>query len=707
MVPEMPNELVLHVFSFLNWKERIDCSLVSKQFNHLVNEPSYWRGQLEQIFRVPKKELCQPEEFKEHFKLLVTSRLYTWGDATGNRLGFSELVGENEVQHGVRGVSLPTEVRSMRGHTVVDLKMGGSATYVLNSAGQVYCSGMDSSEHLMNNFAEPLNMPPVCQISASLKNMLALTDDGKVYFFHGLGYHILPIEFSKITTIKHDPKKRDLIKRRGAVKKIVSGMRHNSAFIEGYGIVVWNQDDEMMLLTMHPKVTTVEEILIPGTAGSDDPNSELLTKDGERFRIGAIKDYALLHRHMVFITEDGKVYACRIPKSEEEIVAPVRLYAFEAPESESPVVYISGNYERFAVHNPDGLVFMGVESMLAEALIDNDPKREGIQPLVIPELQNLGVVQMAAGDNHWLARTKDHRVFSLGLEDNQCGCLGLGGEKQSVRRGVERRASERWGQNTYNLTDKPLQVFFGVQPFTPNTRTRSGYLDIDGDNYKAFTVAAGGCHSGALVFVMEPKKDKGKGKAREDMEDIEIEDMAGGLWDSSKQINTMMDYGHTCGIVAMESSANSMHRGLSRDSISNGMRSTFGLDGSDESAEEPQNQCYNSVFPNKTSTGNSGGDGEKVGEDEYNLGAKNIKPPNERGHRGGIVGMESAAKGMRGGLSDQSIASGGRSAFNFNPNATSFTMGTIDESCDITSRLALPHKCGAKKKKAEGKNSGN
>ena len=83
---------------------------------------------------------------------------------------------------------------------------------------------------------------------------------------------------------------------------------------------------------------------------------------------------------------------------------------------------LSGCYNLFAIFASDGLVVIGNKT-------DTAADNEDGEPVVLPELQGRGVIDMAMGDYHYLALTDRGELLTWGRESSLCGCLGLGSKE--------------------------------------------------------------------------------------------------------------------------------------------------------------------------------------------------------------------------------------------------------------------------------------
>lgn len=110
---------------------------------------------------------------------------------------------------------------------------------------------------------------------------------------------------------------------------------------------------------------------------------------------------------------------------------------------EASFTKLNACFESFAVYSDHGLVLLGNKS--------NSLEDSHEQPIVISELQNIGVIQVVMGDYHYLALTDSGELLSWGLELQSRGCLGLGNLSERKEESIQKEG------NSWRVS-KPLSV---------------------------------------------------------------------------------------------------------------------------------------------------------------------------------------------------------------------------------------------------------
>jgi SCF-associated factor 1 len=227
----------------------------------------------------------------------------------------------------------------------------------------------------------------------------------------------------------------------GKVKKVVAGWSLSSAYIYGYGIVMWNpverddDDDEAttdtMLVFEHVEVPKTHYQRIKDTRGESDDERVL----GEE--VGAVLNYIILEHFVLFITDIGKVFCAKIGE-ENRVDNVLELRSLRNNNHNNSTLDVQGSFRRFAVFKGDEVITSDQDYLEAcwNHTLDN-PEQSDIPGLhKIPALQHNGVISVAFGDYHYLALHSNGKITSYGKELNACGALGLGGEDEGRARGI-------------------------------------------------------------------------------------------------------------------------------------------------------------------------------------------------------------------------------------------------------------------------------
>lgn len=260
------------------------------------------------------------------------------------------------------------------------------------------------------------------------------------------------------------------IDQRKRITKISCGWNLSACHIHEVGVVVWytreavSEDSHLSnKLTANAKY-----VIIPGSnlftprdilAGLD--YVLLIDRDGELacFDIHA-QGYS-----------NGRIAPTTVQKTHYVNAFKNWLSQKKRSGQETTYTKLSGCYNLFAVFASDGLVLIGKKEMTSASSEDDSP-------LVIPELQNRGIIDVSVGDYHYLALTDKGELLSWGSEPALCGCLGLGSREAFLREHPE----------DLNDSSNELKARRPVVVKSPNT---------DGE---WLAIAAAGWHS-AAVFV--------------------------------------------------------------------------------------------------------------------------------------------------------------------------------------------------------------
>lgn len=261
----------------------------------------------------------------------------------------------------------------------------------------------------------------IVAISSGRYDTIALDLQGQIWAWDS-ALNIMAVKIGFTT-----PTGRLLINSENVVTKVVCGWNASSCFITNVGIVVWRNREEM----------TKEKY----------PDGTLLALYGAVKGTGVGKgddkvvDYLLCEGCILFVTVKGLLYKVEFESSDDKIVElnetdPYEVLSFnEFLETKRRklgeacrFVKITGNFRLFAVFTNKGDVLMGSIRNCTRDKFDYNSrtfKRESA-PVIYPELQRAGCINVTEGDYHYLALMKNGDLYSWGLEPRSCGCLGLG-----------------------------------------------------------------------------------------------------------------------------------------------------------------------------------------------------------------------------------------------------------------------------------------
>lgn len=250
----------------------------------------------------------------------------------------------------------------------------------------------------------------IISVSSGREHFIALDNQNGIYSWDTGNTTNIGV---RITFPGIDPRKQ--------ITKISCGWNLSACHIKGVGIVVWYAREAVSEDSFEAKklLAPARYVVIPGT-------NEYTPRD---FLAGL--DYVLI------IDNDGKLLRFDIHAqsyangsidpslaAKPFFVNSFNTWAEKKSEAGQAPTFtkLSGCYNLFAIFASDGLVVIGNKTITAA---DN----EDGEPVVIPELQGRGVIDMAMGDYHYLALTDRGELLTWGRESSLCGCLGLGSKE--------------------------------------------------------------------------------------------------------------------------------------------------------------------------------------------------------------------------------------------------------------------------------------
>ncbi|KAF2646096.1 RCC1/BLIP-II [Massarina eburnea CBS 473.64] len=580
---ELPLDILVLVFPYLDAKSFLALSGTCKAFHQpsLRLDPTYWSHATRSTFRVPNQPLLQHDGVrwqKMYRRMLTQSHVFTWGLNSHRRLGHEEVQEVNSVGHPLRGrrrmfvkqnCSFPKEMDAPGGGfgIISDLQCGGWSTTVLTSSGTLYSAGRINGEsnsqsglttlqalHFPAGYpasAASYNEPTIAirQFSAGRSHILGLSDSGRIWSWGDKGKAGCNIKFLTVDINEASPPDTSSASPSlyGQVRQVVAGWNCSSAYVHGTGIVLWSpvrrDDDESdtMLVLNSSEVPRTNYQRPKGAARESDEERSL----GEE--VGEVKNYIMLEQFLVFVTDIGKVFCCRIG-DENKVDDILELKAFQ--DQDAGPIDVQGSFRRFAVLK-NGEVIITQQTYLDACWTarHTNPEQIDISGLtVVPALQDSGVISVAFGDYHFLALHSSGKITSYGTELQCCGALGLGGNGglSSRLRGISNRGFSQDGQLLPHAYTHGRQVWFrpeqinwikhlesgGKDPAEANERL--GMCNVDrnvqgevsewieqegrewdknkGDDglgaHFALRVSAAGWHSGAVVLVNEELADE-------------------------------------------------------------------------------------------------------------------------------------------------------------------------------------------------------
>lgn len=355
---------------------------------------------------------------------------------------------------------------------------------ILNSKGTLYSVGILDGDRSFGGSANPkalrfpagyadspaaasYNEPTITirQFSAGRSHILGLSDSGRIWSWHDFGQPAVQIKFVNIDLREDSTGQSKIMDSSlyGTVKQVTAGWSYSSAYIHGIGIVVWDpirprlarhdarrarsvprrplesdsEPDTMLLL---------ENFELPKT-GYQRPKGTTRQKDTEQSlgaEVGQVTNYILLEHFVVFVTDIGKVFCCRLDEKDKED----NIQELCALRGEpGTTLDVQGSFRTFAIFN-SGEVIIAQQDYLERSWDTRatDPEQTNVTGLKrIPALQNNNVVSIAFGDYHFLALHSNGKITSYGKQMPSYEALGLGEMPASRLRGLDSGGIVQWG----------------------------------------------------------------------------------------------------------------------------------------------------------------------------------------------------------------------------------------------------------------------
>lgn len=481
-------DVLVHLCKFLTLDEILKISSTNSTLHSWLCSNRVFHSIFVRRFGSTIPHQLESHEWKALIKLRTSKSLqfYTWGSCDMGRLGYqlSEVPSNHRSLVSI-GVHTPSLVKCFQ-DDVIDQILSGGFSFQLLIKGCVYLVGIGYSnlmgrlyrpgpyqsdytppleslgnesisnllyphdlDHHYGKFVSALSIPQtsghafITEISSGRMHILGLDNFGSVYSWdcgNAIPSKGVRIAFPRITT---------------PAKKICAGWNMSLCQFSGIGLVYW-----------FARESVSQENFENGSFQSDAyyhivPNLVL------------VKDFTALANAILFINYDGLLYVYMVSENEEEqpLIKPLSRFNdwLESNNKESKrfasFSKVSGCYKSFSVFSEQGHVLVGS--------LDGDP--ENWAPILIPKLQNVGVIQVVSGDYHYLALTDKGELLSWGLELQRKGCLGLG----SVRPGLNEDVVEEGND---------VRVEVPMSVIKPNSKG------------KWLAATAGGWHSGGLFI---------------------------------------------------------------------------------------------------------------------------------------------------------------------------------------------------------------
>lgn len=482
---ELGNDIIVfNVCPFLDAVDIFHLSLTCKQLRSLLSTNEAFH-----VLFLSKFGKMTPLNLKDYdwralFKLRSSKFLnfYTWGSTEHGRLGYySRDVPPDHLSSGWPGIHTPTMVPNFENFNIESILTGGFSFQMLVN-GELYCVGADYAPA-----RREMSTPgPITEdyYSFSIDSSIGVSNQvprrwGRPNgaFSHTLQMRLpdrpnlrLPPEqltFPEELSVRSSPAESLFVTRMELPRayannhlkiiSIASGRQHFLALGSDGTVFTWdcgNADWKVGVALIFPgllqKVTkvfagwnfSVCSMVNVGLlvwcsrenvsreqfeAGTNEATANYFIVPGLRL----VSEFIALSDCVIFLHDDGNLYRFDINASAAargtiDLLPPYPIKSFNRWLSrynvlnncEAAFTKLSGCFESFAVFSNHGLVLLGKKSGATEESTDH--------PVIIPELQNSGVIQVVIGDYHYMALKDSGDMLSWGLELKSQGCLGLG-----------------------------------------------------------------------------------------------------------------------------------------------------------------------------------------------------------------------------------------------------------------------------------------
>lgn len=464
------------------------------------------------------------------------------------------------------------------GRNSADASSGWSTT-LLTSRGTLHTVGVLDGGRVFAAIErlQPLGFPPgyppssteaqydepaitIRQFSAGRSHVLAVSDTGRIWSWWHVKNPALQVKFVNVdlNEISLGNNESNRSSTYGKVRQVVAGWSRSSAYIHGYGIVVWDPVERDHDDDSTDTMLVLEDAEVPRTGyqrardiRADSDEQKALGED-----VGAVLSYIILEHFVVFVTDLGKVFCGRFEdKNRVDNILELR----HLSNTTGPAVDVQGSFRRFAVFKDNEVITSNQDYLeLCWNSQRSNPEQTDMPGLnKIPALQASGVISVAFGDYHYLALHSNGTITSYGTELQACGALGLGGEPddEGKARGIMYERFSHDGRLLPHTYTQGRQVWFdsvrkewinhlmkgGNDPDEARERLElfktahdvqgevSEWIEQEGrardkrnsgedelGAYFALRISAAGWHSGALVLVNDELAEQESSRSFED-----------------------------------------------------------------------------------------------------------------------------------------------------------------------------------------------
>lgn len=484
---ELGNDIIVsNLCLFLDAAEVFNLSLTCKQLrSFLSSNEAFHRLFLSKFGKMTPLNL-KDYDWRTLFKMRASKlvNFYTWGSAEYGRLGYySREAPPDHVCSGLPGIHTPTIVPNFEDFNIEFILTGGFSFQVLVN-GEVYCVGADYAparremstpgpvradySRLIVDNSGVISNPVLRRWGHASRDFRQTQFNLRLPDSPNLRLPPEQLTFPEEFGIRHSPRESLFVTRMELpqayandhtnIVSIASGRQHFLVLDDNGTVFTWdcgNADWKVGVALQFPGLLQRITKVFAGWNLSvcSMVNVGLIVwysrenVSQEQFEAGTnqaianyvvipglcqVSEFIALSDCVIFLREgDGDLYrfdinAISAARGTYVPSPPYPIKSFNRWLSrynivnnlEATFTKLSGNFEFFAVFSNHGQVLLGKISGSTEESAD--------YPVLIPELQNTGVIEVVIGDYHYLALKDTGELLSWGLELKSQGCLGLG-----------------------------------------------------------------------------------------------------------------------------------------------------------------------------------------------------------------------------------------------------------------------------------------
>jgi SCF-associated factor 1 len=474
--------LVDYLFPYLSQEDIFAVSLTCRALYRITSNPSVWHDLFFRTFGL------QPNPFTIHkwpemYRWRSRASLYTWGLASGGRLGHvaRDVASEYAASGAMPGVCVPKKVEAVESTVVSDIVAGGYSLTILTIKGELYGVG-EVKESRPGTVSVAIRRGPGITANSTARDGARPTGSTAAVAAAAAAAHhpahtivtnvpLPPLERNPNLRLHHtrlslEEATRPKLLRPGPEQgrefvSVSCGRHHVIALDSGNDVWIWDDSftfpGTMAEFAFNSPSRKKIKKLVAGWSFSAAwveeigiviwDHSSVLQHSIHEENTPVDVDYVIVpgtsnicsgtendivdlmggEGCLVYLTRAGQLFAVDTNSLEGvRLATPVRMTSFEDKLADNGrFIKLSGSYNRFAVFSDDDTVIVGHKSETAG--------REIFEPIVYEQLQHVGCISVAMGDHHSLALLRGGQMFAWGCESKGCGAFGLGRKERVIQ----------------------------------------------------------------------------------------------------------------------------------------------------------------------------------------------------------------------------------------------------------------------------------